>query len=236
MYSSSAEKMFYEMGDLNEKKSIARSARHKVGRSKSSRIRLSSDHLTRKEWSAMNGPVVAFDFRNTTLQTLKTYPTEIRYEFFKLMAEKFNATQAALAQEMGCTQRNICYYIAKAGASDLFPIHRMTTEQRNALHHFFCPTDAVAAPDETASTSGVSSTLNIDEPADQQSETNQTELDNTPLLPSLPVNRQPLMMMKEVNMQFVGEFFPQQVCNTLLSLLEPGTKCKINISCELIET
>lgn len=183
----------------------------------------------------MNGPVLEYDLRRTTLAALKSYPPAIRLEFFKLMAEKFGATQAALAQELGCSQRNVGYYIAKAGVSDLFPIHRMTKEQRNALHEFFYPTDAVAAPDKIASTSGVSNTLIIDDTPSVSPETAEPEIDTPPVLSSPDAHHRPIMMMEEVKLQFTGEFLPQQVYNTLCSLLEPGTKCKISIACELVD-
>lgn len=235
MYSSPDEQLFYEIGGVNEQKSIARSARHRVGKSRSRRITLSSDNMTKNELANMNGPVITYNFRNVTFPVLKKFPDNIRYEFFKLMAEKFGATQTALAEELGTSQRNLSYHVSKVGASNLFPIRKMTVEQKNALHEFLCPSDDAAALTEIASTVSASSTLKINDTSPECLEPVEPEIDASPVLPSPATALHPLMMMEEVKLQFTGEFFPQQVYNTLCSLLKPGTKCKINISCELIE-
>lgn len=226
MYSSSAEKLFYEMGDIQAKKTISRSAAHKIGGSHSRRrAALPSDHLTKKEWMAMNGPIVTYDFRKTNLETFKQYPPDIRYQFLKLMSEKFGATQSALAQEMGCSQRNLGYHIARVGASDLFPLRRMTREQRNALHEFFSSSDDVAASAVNASTVDASNTLHKNnvppEPPVAEPEPNL----------SVPASRGH-MSMEELRLQFTGGFCPQQISNTLIQLLDEGTPCRITITCE----
>lgn len=105
------------MQDCADKKVTARSARNKrTHNGKGGRVRLPSDFLTKKEREAMNGECKSYRMNEPiTWEEFNTWPKEHKITYIKLLREKFNAPDYAIAEMMGRDRWSFGDWIFSAG-------------------------------------------------------------------------------------------------------------------------
>ncbi len=94
---------FVFIQDSKEKKNIAHSARNRrTHAGKGGKVRSPSDYLSKKELQAMNGEVTAYPLnRMMTWKEFKAMPDDIKCTYIKLIREKYNPYDKAIAEAMG---------------------------------------------------------------------------------------------------------------------------------------
>lgn len=104
---------------IRDRKSMAISSRKKKIGTKSKKCTLPSDHLTRKEWMAMNGEVKSYhigepvDFITFSSQ----YPTNIQQEVINYLQDTFQVTPKMLAKMWELNCGDLIGYFKKNGIS-----------------------------------------------------------------------------------------------------------------------
>lgn len=95
--------------DCAEKKRVARGSanrRSHVGRG--GRMKTPSDYMTKKERDKMNGEVKRYSMAHPMKWAqFKQMPDDIKREYIASIMDKFNPTQAAVAEMLGVTQRTL---------------------------------------------------------------------------------------------------------------------------------
>lgn len=89
--------------DVREKKNVARSARNKRTHcGKGGRVKLPSDYLSKRELNAMSGKCKSYRLNEPMLwKEFKSMPDDIKITYIKLIREKFDASDSALAEMFG---------------------------------------------------------------------------------------------------------------------------------------
>lgn len=105
--------------DCKDKKITARSARNKrTHTGKGGRVRFPSDNLTKKEREAMNGEVKSYRMNDpVSWKEFKSWPEEHQITYIKLLRQKYNAPDKAIAIMMGVSRPHLCRYIGELGLS-----------------------------------------------------------------------------------------------------------------------
>jgi hypothetical protein len=103
--------------EIKEKASVARSARYKrTHNGKSGRVRLPSDNMTNKERNAMNGEVKSYRLNEPmSWKEFKAMPDDIKITYIKLLREKFNPFDSAIADIMGINKVSFSQEIKRLG-------------------------------------------------------------------------------------------------------------------------
>ena len=103
--------------DVREKKSTARSARYKrTHNGKSGRVKLPSDYMTKKELMKMNGEVKSYRLNEPMpWKEFKAMPDDIKITYVKLLREKFNCFDSAIAEMMGINKVSFSQEIKRLG-------------------------------------------------------------------------------------------------------------------------
>lgn len=88
--------------DVSERAKTARSARNKRGHcGKGGRVRLPSDYMTKKELQKMNGECETYRLNEPmSWEEFKRMPDEHKITYIKLLRNKWNVPDKALAEEM----------------------------------------------------------------------------------------------------------------------------------------
>lgn len=102
MSRKSDEQYLFEQ-DSREKKNVARGARHtRTHCGKGGAVKFPSDYLTAKERKAMNGKVETYRMNSPiSWSEFKTWPDEHKITYIKLLRQKYNAPDKAIAEMMG---------------------------------------------------------------------------------------------------------------------------------------
>lgn len=102
---------FFE--DCKDKKITARSARNKKTHTgKGGRVRLPSDHLTKKEREAMNGECKRYRMNDPiTWDEFKYWPKEHQETYIKLLRKKFNVPLSNICEMMGIHRGSLSAYV-----------------------------------------------------------------------------------------------------------------------------
>lgn len=105
------------VSDSREKKSVARSAVHRRGGSKSKKCTLPSDYLTEKQRKELNGAVESFDLNKFyTWTEFVTLPPDIQVEWMNHMIAKYDCGFTAIAQTvLDITGSAVRQYLAQKG-------------------------------------------------------------------------------------------------------------------------
>lgn len=95
--------------DCAEKKRVARgSANRRSHAGKGGRMKMPSDYMTKKERDKMNGEVKRYSMAHPMKWAqFKQMPDDIKREYIASITDKFNPTQAAVAEMLGVTQRTL---------------------------------------------------------------------------------------------------------------------------------
>ena len=105
------------ISDCRDKKNIARSARNKrTHNGKGGRVKLPSDYMTKKELKAMNGEVKSYRLNEPmSWKEFKAMPDDIKVTYIKLLREKFNCFDTAIAEIMGVNKATFSIEIKRLG-------------------------------------------------------------------------------------------------------------------------
>lgn len=99
--------------DVKEKAITARSS-HKYGSSRRRRCGLSSDHLSRKEWENMNGPIQSIKLDEAlTWSQFRALSKNLQQEYIKHILAEFKIGPGALGRMFGCSEAYCGDYIKK---------------------------------------------------------------------------------------------------------------------------
>lgn len=103
--------------DVRGKKNIARSARNtRTHCGKSGRVKFPSDYMTKKELNAMNGEVKSYRLNEPmSWKEFKELPDDIKVTYIKLLREKFNCFDSAIADIMGVNKVTFSQEIKRLG-------------------------------------------------------------------------------------------------------------------------
>ncbi len=131
--------------DVLQKKRIARSAKNKVGRK--SGCKLSTDHMTRKEWEKMNGECITVNLNAPiSWEAWKALPKRMQEEYYNNLADTYGVGREQIAQMMGCSAEAVRLY-AKQNGLDLRIRKRgeRVTPTNMFRWHAFCKTKITPA-------------------------------------------------------------------------------------------
>ena len=108
------------ISDVKERKSVARSARsRRTHNGKGGRVIMPSDHMTRKEWEAMNGDVKSYKLNEPmSYAEFKALPDDIKKIYIKTLRSKFNVPDKHIAQMMDVKPSALGYTLGKLGVSN----------------------------------------------------------------------------------------------------------------------
>lgn len=103
--------------DCIEKKITARSARStRTHNGKRGAVKFPSDYMTKKELKAMNGECFSYRMNSPlTWDEFKSWPDEHKVTYVKLLREKFNVPNNALAEMFGVGAPVLCRYFKCLG-------------------------------------------------------------------------------------------------------------------------
>ena len=103
--------------DCRDKKNIARSARNKrTHNGKSGGVKFPSDYMTKKEIKAMSGEVKSYKLNEPmSWKEFKAMPDDIKVTYIKLLREKFNPFDSAIADIMGINKVSFSQEIKRLG-------------------------------------------------------------------------------------------------------------------------
>lgn len=125
------------VSDSREKKSVARSAVHRRGGSKSKKCTLPSDYLTEKQRKELNGTVDSYSLNYFyTWAQFKALPDDIQVEWINHMSKKYDCGYTAIARMvLNTTAGSIRQYFERKGTLDRIEKRKLgvTKEQRQAL-------------------------------------------------------------------------------------------------------
>lgn len=109
------QRMFIQ--DSNEKKRIARSARHtRTHCGKGGTVKFPSDYLTAKERKAMNGKCEEYHLNEPmSWKQFKALPDDLKVEYIKTLRQKFNIPDSYVADMLGCGKSTLCALFDKLG-------------------------------------------------------------------------------------------------------------------------
>ena len=112
-----SDEKFLFMQDSKEKKSTARSARHtRTHCGKGGAVKFPSDYLTEKERKAMNGKCETYRMNSPiSWNEFKSWPDEHKITYIKLLRQKYNAPDSALATMFGVSKPVVSVYFKKLG-------------------------------------------------------------------------------------------------------------------------
>ena len=127
---------FYD--DVRDKKRTAASARHRVCGSRSQKVTLPSDNMTKAELEKMSGPVMTYSLKQPmTWERLRNMPSDLQKQYIKSLRDDYNANPAAIAQMLGvCTNTlrtlttSLCIAFPRGGGC------RMSDSDREKWHAF----------------------------------------------------------------------------------------------------
>lgn len=103
--------------DCRDKKITARSARNtRTHNGRRGRVKLPSDYMTKKELNAMNGEVKSYRLNEPmSWKEFKELPDDIKVTYIKLLREKFNCFDSAIAEMMGINKVTFSQEIKRLG-------------------------------------------------------------------------------------------------------------------------
>ena len=110
------EEYVYRQG-VKEAASIARNARYRrTHNGKSGRVRFPSDYLTNKEKNAMNGNVESYRLNDPmSWKEFKKMPDDLKVTYIKLLREKYNPFDSAIADVIGINKVTFSQEIKRLG-------------------------------------------------------------------------------------------------------------------------
>ena len=118
MSQKSYEQRMFEQ-DSKEKKRVASNARHtRTHCGKGGSVKFPSDYMTAKERRAMNGKCETYRMNAPiSWEEFKTWPDEHKITYIKLLRQKYNAPDTAIAEMMGVSSYTISMCANKLGLS-----------------------------------------------------------------------------------------------------------------------
>lgn len=116
MSRKSDEQYLFEQ-DSREKKNVARGARHtRTHCGKGGAVKFPSDYLSAKERKAMNGKVETYRMNSPiSWKEFKSWPDEHKITYIKLLRQRYNVPDNALAEMMGASKSTLCALLDKVG-------------------------------------------------------------------------------------------------------------------------
>lgn len=104
---------------VRDRKATAHSARYKKNGSKSRKCTLPSDYLTPAEKRRRNSAVQTYTMNVPhTKKELNAWPEDMQHEYIKSIIDRFNPSNRALGEMLGCGETTACMYVHKLGLSN----------------------------------------------------------------------------------------------------------------------
>lgn len=108
------EKSFYQ--DINERKSLVPSSRHKKNGSKSRKASLPCDGLSKREWEKKNGGVLTVQMNKPmTYDEFKSIPLDLQERYVACLVDGYNVSIAHIARMMDVKRQTLDGYIRRNG-------------------------------------------------------------------------------------------------------------------------
>lgn len=102
--------------DVKEKKSLVASSRHKKNGSKSKKVTLPSDGMTRKQWESKNGEITTVQMNQPmTYKEFKSIPEDLQERYLACLVDGYRVTSKHLAEMLGTDHRTLRSYIRNHG-------------------------------------------------------------------------------------------------------------------------
>lgn len=209
--------------EVREKKGLARQAKHhKVG-SKSRKVTLGSDRLSKKQWLERCGPVMSYQLNKPVRWVeFKSYPKDIAEQYLRGITERFHPTSRKIAEMLGVSVSTLDRYCRAAGLSiDTRRGARMSEEDLLAFNDFMKGEFGEHNhPDTEAETAQIQE-QKADAPVVKTQKEGSTEARN--------------MKMTGFEMTFSGPFNPNGIYNTLSQAVAVGTMVNVKVVVEVLE-
>lgn len=200
--------------EVSQRAGLARSARYKIGGSKSKKCPMSTDRMTRRQWEKRNGEVNTYRLtKPMTWAEFKAYPEDLQKEYLSNLVNTYGANLTTLGAMFGTSAATVKEFVEKRGYDFGFKVgHRMTTEQRESWQKFLSGNDA----DDNGMTS---------EPSTPAQE---------PIVCNIPEeNDTPPMSMTQFSLTFQGKIDTAAIANSILQLLGENSCGKVEVVCTL---
>ena len=105
--------------EIRDKSITARSARKMCTHNgKGGAVKFPSDFMTAKERKAMNGEVMIYNLnRPMSYALFKEVSADTKKEYINMIRERFGATDAAIAEMLGCSRRTLALVLTDLGCN-----------------------------------------------------------------------------------------------------------------------
>lgn len=203
--------------DIREKKRIGYGSFHRKRGSRTKFVSLPSDYLTKGELKKMSSEVISLNLSQPIFKDrFLALNNSLKEEYIKAITQKLSITKKLLCELMGMSYYafnnatkdcNISQYFSKQ--------NHMTEEQIFAAKAFF----------------GYTVDMPHIEKCEPVKEISPEPVKDLPIAKQRPVNK---FSMKNITMNFEGEFNTEQFANSLRYVIGDGTNVRLSLSCEVI--
>lgn len=118
--------------DIREKKSAGRGARHKRNGSRTSYVKLPSDHMSKAEWERRNGPVESYNI-NTVIRDWGNFcrlPSDLAETYLRNIISTYNLSQSQVAGSFAITPARLTTTLKAKGIEIGWKRGRQRTDYR----------------------------------------------------------------------------------------------------------
>ena len=203
--------------DIREKKRIGYGSFHRKRGSKTKFGSLPSDYLTKGELKKMSSEVISLNLSQPIFkEQFLALSNSLKEEYIKAITQKLSITKKLLCELMGISYYGFTHATKDCNISQYFSKqNHMTDEQVLAAKVFFGYT--VDIPQ-------------IEEPIKEEEVDHEITKDVS-ITKQRTINK---FAMKNITMNFEGEFNTEQFANSLRYIIGDGTNVRLSLSCEVI--
>lgn len=209
--------------EVMQRKRLARQAFHRKSGSKSKKCPMSTDHMTRKQWLERCGESVTYQLgKPMPWEEFKKMPVQIQKEYLLDMIRKYSTTASDLARLFGIGAPTVTKHCSSEEIGIKFsPGKKMPKDRHEEFERLFLNESEaeVEAPPPPAA----------EEPQDVVQAPLICQLDMSKAKPSSSG-----MEMTDFSMSFQGAINAEAVVNSIVAMLVPGAKVRLDVRCSVI--
>lgn len=208
--------------EVMQRKRLAHQASHKKCGSRSRKCSMSTDYMTRKQWLERCGETVTYQLgRPMSWDDFKQMPAMIQKEYLLDMIRRYSTTASDLARMFGIGASTVTKLCGSQEIGIKFsPGKRMPKDRREEFERLL-----------SVGEEGEEQILMTDQ-ADTMNATETPAVCYLDLSKAKPSSAG--MEMTGFSMSFQGDINVEMVANSILAMLAPGSKVRLDISCSVL--
>ena len=206
--------------EIRERKTVGYSARNRVCGSKTKRAAvLPSDYLTPKQWKERNGIMVTYHLSEPMdWKSFRAMPNDLQRQYLQGLVDRFNLTQAALAEMFHLSPHYLSKTLFNSGFSQMFARGRKMSDAQLESFRAFCAGELQESPKTEPQNEDQTVVLRHQE---------------APVAASFDAPATPAMQMTSVSATFEGAIDLTTIMNTLRFMVSDGSRGRVYIDVTL---